>query len=135
MRRHWEAALVVSIAAGAIAGPPDRFDGYFAKMTASGYRNCGRASIGGANRSAVDTCVLKAFADGAPFFARYDQQGIDSNVATGLVFSRPKVLTIIQFDDYSCSTPHCARPESCNSPQITKTKMGLHVQCTNHYDL
>jgi len=113
----------------------DRFDAYFEKAKASGYVNCGRVAIGGANRESVDACVLKRLAEGRPFFARYDQQGIDSRIAIGLMLAETKVLSVIQFDDWTCATPSCAHPEVCNSPRIAKTKSGLHVRCTNDYDL
>ena len=117
------------------AEPKDKFTEYFQKMSTNSapYRNCGRVAIGG-NRVAADDCVLEAFAAGRDFFVRYDKQGIDSNVAEGLLFHN-KQLAVLHFDDFSCSTPYCTHVESCESPKITKRKDGIHVQCANEYNL
>ena len=137
MRRIVLLAFIVGVIDSTSAGDVrEKFDGYFQKAAASGYRNCGTVSIGGANRETVDSCVQEAFKERRPFFVRYDQLGIDSIVAEGLLFSEAKVLTVVVFDSWSCSTPYCASPVTCNSPRITKTGTGLHVQCsTNGYDL
>ena len=136
MRRMAIILLSIGFAAAmSAAEPKDKFTEYFEKLTTNSapYRNCGRVAIGG-SRVQSDNCVLQAFAAGEAFFVRYDKQGIDSNVAEGLVLSHEKSLAIIHFDDWSCSTPYCTRSESCGSPKITRTKNGIHVQCSNEYD-
>jgi hypothetical protein len=137
MRRLAVVALLMELAVP-VGGADirDKFDGYFEKAKASGYRNCGSVfSLDGTNREAVDACVLEAFLHRQAFFARYDQMGIDSAVAEGLLFSQQKVLTVVHFDGWGCATPNCAYPETCNSPRITKTKKGIRVRCTTDYDL
>jgi hypothetical protein len=136
MRRLAVFALLMELAVPAGgADIRDKFDGYFDKAKASGYRNCGSVALDGTNKAAVDACVLEAFQHGQAFFARYDQLGIDSAVAEGLLFSQQKVLTVVHFDGWACATPNCASPENCNSPRITKTTKGIRVRCTTDYDL
>src|SRR5689334_15896638 len=63
----------------------------------SGARNCGHVALG-ADRSAVDSCVLLAFENRAPFFAMYDGQGDDSQVAFGIAADAKGTVTFLYWD-------------------------------------
>src|SRR5947209_11349176 len=55
-------------------------DGLARNAAGANASNCGTVAIG-ADRAAVDACVMHAFAAHQPFYARYDEQGIDSKLA------------------------------------------------------
>ena len=59
--------------------------------------DCGRVRIGGDPHEATD-CALTAQKQGRPFRVRYDIQGIDSEVAGGIVRTSSGQLYALSFD-------------------------------------
>ena len=60
--------------------------------------DCGRVPVRG-NPEAATRCALDAFAAKRSFRVRYAMQGIDSNVAIGLVAASDGRVTALAFDD------------------------------------
>lgn len=82
-------ALAVLLASIALAGcgssaPACDLDTLLRARARAGAVDCGRVAVG-ASSTTVDQCVADQSAAGAPFFAHYDAQGIDSQVAYGVV--------------------------------------------------
>ena len=127
-------AVANSPAAPSRSDASDALDLFF-QQAGSGLRNCGRTHSMAKDRAATDECVLAAFAAREPFFVRYDQLGVDSIVAEGLMLSRSKQLSILHFDSYSCNGLSCVRVEPCGSPRISKTKDGIRVACASAYEM
>jgi len=82
---------VPALLAGAIAvagcgssSPACDLDALLRRRAGAGAVDCGHVGIGAAT-AATDQCIADRSAAGTPFFARYDVQGIDSQVAMGVV--------------------------------------------------
>lgn len=69
------------------------------KLGGAGAVNCGRVPIRGDPKPATG-CVLKAFSHKRPFRVRYDVQGVDSDVAFGVVGTPDGKVFELHFDDY-----------------------------------
>jgi hypothetical protein len=67
------------------------------KLSGSRAIDCGRVSVRG-NPKAATACALNSFREGKPFRVRYDLQGIDSDVAAGLVYTPEGILYGLDFD-------------------------------------
>lgn len=83
------AVAVVLTASLALAGcgsatPACDLDSLLRARAGAGAVNCGRVAVGAPSMT-TDQCVADQSAAGAPFFAHYDVQGIDSRVAFGVV--------------------------------------------------
>ena len=130
------AVLIIPSLAAAPPKPTSRdaFDVYL-QQVAKGVRDCGRTYSGATDRGTVDTCVLAAFAAQEAFVVRYDQQGIDSIVATALFLSRERLLTILYYDGQGSEVHPCVQWVPCGSPKLVKAKMGIRVECANAEEL
>jgi hypothetical protein len=62
--------------------------------------DCGHVALDQDSR-AVDACVTTAFSSGQPFYARYDLQGIDSNVARGIASNADGEVMLLLWDGYA----------------------------------
>ena len=124
----------VGVALGGAKTPADGFDVYL-KEVGEGLRNCGRVTPDAKDRGRVDDCVVQSFATGTPFVVRFDQRGIDSDVAEGLFLSRSKQLIVLHFDNWSCLDPRCTVGERCENAKIIRTKSGNRVECRNAYEM
>src|SRR5438128_9157700 len=71
-------------------------------ISLSSGRDCGRVRLGGRNRREVDSCVKSCFDKNEHFHARYDQQGVDSAIARGVLF-HDNGLWIIDYDSMGAS--------------------------------
>jgi hypothetical protein len=63
----------------------------------AGAADCGHVALG-ADRSEANCCVATNFVQFLPFSATFDEQGIDSRVARGLVLDASGVTTLFAFD-------------------------------------
>ena len=63
----------------------------------AGAADCGHVALG-ADRSEANCCVATNFVQFLPFSATFDEQGIDSRVARGLVRDASGVTTLFAFD-------------------------------------
>jgi hypothetical protein len=63
----------------------------------AGAVDCGLVLLGG-DRSTTDDCVVKAFQDGKPFYARYERQGKDSHVALGVARASDGRIIFLHYD-------------------------------------
>jgi hypothetical protein len=81
----WALVLVTTFGAVACTTPPEeRLSNAIRRLAGDGAKDCGRVRLG-ETRTAVDACVVRAFRNQQPFFARYDKRSIDSSVANILV--------------------------------------------------
>jgi hypothetical protein len=84
----------------------------------SAAKDCGHARLG-ADPSSVDACVLDAFAGRMAFIARYDRQGIDSQVVSGVAGDGRGGVVLLLWDSAPCGGPGCApalSEDTCNGP-------------------
>ena len=63
----------------------------------NGAKDCGIAAVG-TDASAVDACVIAAFASGEAFVARYGRQGTDSAVVFGVAGDSHRQIAFLQWD-------------------------------------
>lgn len=71
-----------------------------AALAGSGATDCGLVPVDG-DASTADACAVAAFQAGAPFFIVYEEQGIDSQVSTGLAFDGAQLLSLYRDSDPS----------------------------------
>jgi hypothetical protein len=88
----------------------------------SGAVDCGHVAIDGGIGSA-DACVTGAFRDGKPFFALYDEQGIDTFEMLGLASDGHGNVTLIRWRSVRLGDPDPnSKPEAfaerCVGPSI-----------------
>jgi hypothetical protein len=67
------------------------------RRSASGAIDCGHVELG-ADRSAVDACVVDAFRGMKAFYARYEARGTDSHVVHGVLGSVTGLVTLLVYD-------------------------------------
>ena len=94
---------------------------------------CGTVAIG-ADRSAVDACVLHAFTAHQPFYARYDMQGIDSKGArleAGDASGRVFLLTWDGDPSGGSQTHETVDQVECTSPNIDLTANNAGFTCAS----
>jgi len=111
----------VVVTAAALAGCRSECDLGDDLSTRSGdqAQNCGRVLIGGATDT-VDACAVTAFQAKKPFFARYDRQGFDSEVALAVAFDG-QTMTFLSWDSSPSGggyTHPLIRTQSCASPAV-----------------
>ena len=87
---------------------PDAMERYFSGLIAT---DCGRVSLRG-SPSAATNCAINAFRKKEAFFVRYDLQGVDSNVATGIASEGDGRLYELAYDSMGdiLTTKSCPRP-------------------------
>jgi hypothetical protein len=104
---------------------------------ASAGRDCGRVRLDGRNRDEVDSCVKSCFESHEYFHARYDQRGIDSVVARGVV-SHSNGLWIFDYDSMGAGEP-AQFPGTfayqCQKPKLISGNRGLKFICVNEYEM
>lgn len=91
---------------------------------ADGAIDCGRVSQG-EDSSSVDGCVVSAFQEGEPFFARYFEQGIDSQVELGVVGDENGGITFFLRDSDTSGgsdTGAVINTHTCVSPSVGTTR-------------
>ena len=84
----------------------------------------------------IHNCVTSAFYAYEPFFAIYNRQGIDSNVASGISFNNME-LYLVEFDDHFCNPDDCIPYNvlECISPSVNDidselANIGRPFSCT-----
>jgi hypothetical protein len=95
---------VLAVLAGSIAvagcgssSPACDLDALLRRRAGTGAVDCGHVAIG-ASTAASDQCIADQGAAGTPFFARYDVQGIDSQVALGVVRDPQGQTSVLLWD-------------------------------------
>jgi hypothetical protein len=93
-------------------------------------KDCGHVPKEGA-QTAV-TCVEEAMKTKAPFFASFEQKGIDSQVVIGLGGTAPEVVQVL-FDSNSGAgargNPRVSAPRDCAEPKLTVASGAVQVVC------
>ena len=72
-------------------------DALLRRRAGAGAVDCGHVAIG-ASSAATDQCIADQTAAGTPFFAHYDEQGIDSRVALGVVRDPQGQTSVLLWD-------------------------------------
>jgi hypothetical protein len=106
-------------------------------VASSGGRDCGRVRLDGSNRREVDSCVKTCFESHEYFHARYDQRGIDSVVARGVV-SYSNGLWIFDYDSMGAGEPGQfpgTFAYQCQKPKLVSENRGLKFICVNEYEM
>jgi hypothetical protein len=106
-------------------------------LAGGGARDCGEVAIG-ADASTVDACVQMAFVSGTPFIARYDRQGTDSHVVSGLAGDSRGHVVFSTWDSAPCGGQGCSQSISedvCNGPMLNTSatrdpSQMLPISCT-----
>lgn len=87
--------------------------------------DCGYAVVG-TDASPVDACVVSAFASGTAFLARYDRQGIDSQVVFGIAGDVDGQVTFLLWDGDPSGGSGAAPVISgllCTAPSVDSSPM------------
>ena len=84
---RFEAALKIDPLAVASDSPIRVLHDHITKLAGSDAVNCGHVGIRQSPQTATD-CGLKAFSEHTPFHLSYQLQGIDSDVAVGVVYTK-----------------------------------------------
>lgn len=80
--------------------------------------DCGK-STGPTNREDVDKCVTDAFADGKAFIARYQHQGVESQLVVALASNTEGTVKMFRWDSSPCGGGSCTPVtdvQSCEKP-------------------
>jgi hypothetical protein len=123
MRALKRAGAVASLLAALVAGCGGHdcnLDATLAAKAGNVATDCGHVPVGG-DSSSVDACVGAAFTSGTPFVARYDQQGVDSHVVSGLAGDSQGAVVFLLWDSAPCGGPGCSAVISediCNGPSL-----------------
>lgn len=106
------------------------------RLAAEGANDCGSVGIG-EDPSAVVSCIEQALADGTPFTARQQLQGIDSFVEVGYVVDQDGAVQRLSYDSNICGAiggcedgcgPRVSVAE-CVDPRIGAMPMDAIVDC------
>ena len=89
-------------------------------LTAEGTTDCGMVGVG-EDPMAVVSCIEQALADGTPFTARQQLQGIDSTVSIGYVGDEDGVVQRLSHDSNICGGAGC--DEHCG-PRVSAAECG-----------
>lgn len=81
-------------------------DHWMPALAANGAIDCGFVRVG-ESPEPVTACVNEALAEGTPFMARQQLQGIDSIVELGYVVDHEGVLQQLGYDSNVCGAPTC----------------------------
>lgn len=103
----WEWEFVTAVPRPGEEGP-DQMERYFRQTGGPVAVDCGRVAIREDPTAATD-CALKAFTAKQPFFVRYELQGIDSEVAAGLVSDASGRVYGVVYDSWGFSTEGLSR--------------------------
>jgi hypothetical protein len=96
--------------------------------------DCGTAAE---DRTDVDACATGAFEDGTPFFARYQQQGEDSQLLTAVAMNSTGTVKVFRWDSSPCGGGSCSPVtdvQSCEGPALETMSMdpnALPISCTS----
>jgi hypothetical protein len=85
-------------------------------------RDCGSVGLDD-DRAKVDGCVADAFDAGAPFIARYEQQGVDSKVVMAVAANTEGKVKLFQWDSAPCGGTGCdavTDVRSCEGPALSE---------------
>jgi hypothetical protein len=95
---------VLAVLAVAIAGagcgsssPACDLDALLRRRAGGGAIDCGHVAVGAAS-AVTDQCIADRSVAGTPFFARYDVQGVDSQVALGVVRDPQGQTSVLLWD-------------------------------------
>jgi len=95
---------VLAVLAGSIAvagcgssSPACDLDALLRRRAGAGAVDCGHVATG-ASTAATDQCIADHDAAGTPFFARYDEQGLDSRGALGVVRDPQGQTSVLLWD-------------------------------------
>jgi hypothetical protein len=86
---------------------------------------CGRASRSSLAPADVTDCALEEYVSKKKFYARYDVQGIDSELAVGFAFDGKRVYAVTWERMIGWGDKQTLHVEECPSPiKLVKTKSG-----------
>ena len=92
-------------------------------VAGAGAIDCGHVILG-SDRSVANCCVATNFIQSLPFSATFDEQGIDSRVATGIALDAGGTTTIFFFDGglFGSNQPDngVINSQICNNPTLTQ---------------
>ncbi len=113
----------------------DDFDQKIHSLASQDAIDCGRVAVG-EDRETVDNCVIDSFTERQPFYARYDFQGIDSQVAFAIIFHSDGHTDFLQFDSDPLgrgrSDSGIIYKSSCQTPELDHfydQTDGLPIMC------
>lgn len=103
-----------------------------ADLAPEGAQDCGTVPAGG-DATAVDACAVAAFQAGTPFFATYEEQGIDSAVSSAIVSDGTAVWTVYRDSDPSGGSQIGAlvQRSACVEPTVAAGDAGHDVIVCN----
>lgn len=108
----------------------DAFDCVSRDLSGVDAADCGRVRLGRDPRNAND-CVIRAFNHRKPFRVRYDEQGVDSLAARGVVMTPSSKLIEVGWssDTWNPSTPGFVGQRYCIQPSRLRTTSEGELEC------
>lgn len=132
-RSKLEFIVLISLlvaACSSMGGRPATFDSFLAEVklaAGAGATDCGHMALG-ADRSVANCCVAINFIRSLPFSVSFDEQGIDSRVARGLMRNVYGTTTLFYFDSDPSGgyrqDSGVVYSRTCKNPTLTQNPCG-----------
>jgi hypothetical protein len=119
----WPLIIFALIGAGCASSRDCDLSSELHARAGEGATDCGYASVAEPT-TAVDACIVAAFNERRAFFARYDRQGIDSKIVSGIAGDASGKVTFLLWDGDPSGGSHAHPTISgsvCVDPAVAST--------------